>query len=475
MQKSSRRSFLKHLSTGTVAAGLAPAFESCTSTNRRPNILFIMSDDHCRQAMSSYGGQLNQTPNIDRLANEGMRFERCCMTNSLCAPSRATILTGKFSHLNSVQENRDKFDGEQQTFPKLLQQAGYNTAMIGKWHLTSEPTGFDYWNVLPGQGRYFDPEFIEMGKKSVRPGYTSDIISDESIRWLSERDQEQPFMLMCHHKAPHVKHQYPEKYASMFEDEELPVPGTFNDDYFTRSSALTDSCRYSKFQNIMEGDLSGSTPPPGLSDKKYKAWAQNAFLKTYLRVVQAMDDSIGRLLDYLDTSGLAENTLVVYTSDNGFFLGEHGFYNKMWMYEESLLTPLVVRYPGVIQPGSVNEQLVSNLDFAETFLDYAGVVQPADMQGLSFRNILEDGTDPNWRKSVYYHYYGQFGVAAHYGIRTERYKLIHYYEIDEWEFFDLHADPNELRNLYLKADAINEQARLKSELQRLREKYQDTV
>jgi arylsulfatase A-like enzyme len=472
---SSRRSFLKNIGVGSLSGGLAACLSSCTSVHRHPNILFIMSDDHCMQAMSCYGGQFNQTPHLDRLAREGMRFNRCSVTNSLCAPSRATILTGKYSHQNSVKRNRDRFVGSQQTFPKLMQQAGYATALIGKWHLTSEPTGFDYWNILPGQGQYFDPEFIDMGQQTVRKGYTSDIITDDSMRWLRERGDEQPFMLMCHHKAPHVKHHYPEQYASMYEDKSWPLPETFHDDYSTRSSALADSCRWSKFEYIATPDLSGQVPPMLMGDPKFKEWACRTFVREYLRVVAAMDDSIGRLLDYLDESGLADNTIVVYTSDNGFFLGEHGFYNKQWMYEESLHIPLLVRYPGVIQPGSVSERMVSNLDFAETFLDYAGISIPDDMQGKSIRKILEEGDDPDWRKAVYYRYYGQAEVQAHYGIRTERYKLIHFYQIDEWELFDLKSDPHELKNLYNDSATAPVREELMQKLSELQRQYGDAI
>ena len=472
-----RRDFLKTSGLAFGSLALKGCASSCVNSSsgysERPNIIFIMSDDHACNAISCYGSGINETPKIDRLAAEGIRFSNCLVTNSLCAPSRATILTGKYSHINGVITNGIPFNGVQQTFPKLLQAAGYETAMIGKWHLGSRPTGFDYWNILPGQGRYHDPELNKMGETYIHHGYVTDIITDESIRWLSERERQKPFMLMVGHKAGHVPHHYPEKYSKLYVND-LPEPDTFGDDYASRSRALTEECRYSRMVNIKKSDLSGNKPPAGLTGDSYKKWVYQTFLKGYLRIIAAMDDSIGRLLDYIDSSGLAENTVVVYTSDNGFFLGDHGFYNKMWMYEQSLHIPFIMRYPKEIGPGLVNDDIVTNLDFAPTFLDYAGIPRQPDIQGRSFRALIRNRRAGNWRESMYYHYYGAYGVGAHYGIRTRRYKLIYFYSTEEWELFDLEKDPDEMNNRYGDPASAGLVRELKAELDRLRSKYRDS-
>jgi arylsulfatase A-like enzyme len=477
-----RRDLLKVLGAGAAVAALpdwAPARESAEA---RPNIIFIMSDDHAAHALSCYGSRINQTPNLDRLAREGIRLTNCFCTNGICAPSRATILTGKYSHLNGVKDNRDLFDAEQVTFPKLLRQAGYETAMIGKWHLKSDPTGFDYWNILPGQGEYHDPEMIELGERKKLTGYVTDIITDLSIDWIKSRKGDQPFLLLCHHKAPHRNWQPDEKHAHMYEDVDISEPETFNDDYATRCDAARHQAMTIE-HHFYESDTKGP-PPEGLEGQALKKWKYERFIKDYLRCVASVDDNVGRLLDYLEESGLADNTIVVYTSDQGFFLGDHGWYDKRFMYEEALRMPLLVRYPREIKPGSVSDAIVTNLDFAPTFLDYAGVTAPTDMQGVSMRPVLAGHTPSDWRRSMYYRYYeygdegkgGWHRVRPHYGVRTQRYKLIHFHddEIDAWELFDLRNDPHELKNVYDDASYVGVVDRLKAELKRLRIQYRDS-
>ena len=448
----------------------------------RPNILFIMSDDHAAHAISAYGSRINKTPNIDRLAKEGMRFKNTFCTNSICAPSRAVILTGKYSHVNGLVDNKIAFDGSQQTFPKLLQKNGYETAMIGKWHLKSHPTGFDYWSVLIGQGVYYNPDFLEMGQTKKVKGYVTDIITDKSIDWLkNRRDKSKPFCLVSQHKAPHANWQPGPDHLDMYRDADIPEPETFNDDYKTRSSAATDNEMSIDFhldlQYYDEGDMR-MTPPKHLKGQQIKKWKYQQYIKDYLRCIASLDDNVGRLLDYLDAEGLSENTLIIYTSDQGFFLGDHGWYDKRFMYEESLRMPLLVKYPKEITPGTVNHDIVLNLDFAQTVLDYAGVGRPADMQGASMRPLLRGETPANWRKSMYYHYYeypGWHMVKRHYGVRTERYKLIHFYhDIDAWEMYDLQADPNELNNVYTDPDYADVLAKLQKELKKLRAQYGDS-
>ncbi len=497
-----RREFLKTMGYGSAALTLAgiglPGLVH--AGNDRPNIIFIMSDDHDSSAISSYGSKINKTPNLDRLADEGMRFDNCFCTNSICAPSRAAILTGKFSHLNGVYDNVARFDGSQQTFPKLLQKAGYETAMIGKWHLKSAPTGFDYWNVLPGQGSYYNPEFIEMGELKSYEGYVTDITTDFSLNWLKGRKKEQPFCLMYQHKAPHRWWQPDAKHLTMYDDVEIPEPPTLFDDYKTRSAAAHEQ-EMTIAEHLNERDLK-LIPQAGLNDEQRKAWdaaygpkneafrkanlegddlvrwKYQRYIKDYLRCVASLDDNIGRLLDYLDASGLAENTIVVYTSDQGFYLGDHGWFDKRFMYEQSLRMPLLVRYPKKIKPGSVNKDLVMNVDFAPTFLDMAGVARPEDIQGESMKSILQGETPQDWRASVYYHYYefpSWHMVKRHYGVRTQRYKLMHfYYDVDAWELYDLQKDPQELNNIYDNPAYADVIAELKTELKRLRKQYNDT-
>ncbi len=459
-----RRNFL-HLIGAAGAASL-----HAQQRIAKPNVIWIMSDDHAVHATSAYGSKLMPTPNLDRLATEGVRFQNAFCTNSLCAPSRATLLTGKFSHKNGHLDNRTKFDGSQQTFPKLLQKAGYRTGAIGKWHLQSDPTGFDYWNVLPGQGLYYDPVFIEMGEKKKVPGYATDVITDYALKFVKE-SAGKPFFLFCGHKAPHRRWEPGPKYKSRFEGQDLPEPPTYNDDYSHRSS----SAEHAEMRVAVMPDWV-KEQPAGMTDEQRKKWNYQRFIKDYLRCIASVDESVGRILQALDESGLAANTVVAYTSDNGFFLGDHGWYDKRFMYEESLRLPLMVRYPGVAQRGHVEERFVTNVDFAPTILDVAGVPVPADMQGRSFVPLLKKQKVSGWPTSAYYHYYEYpdgHRVRPHYGVRTDRYKLIHFPTVNEWEMFDLKADPRELRSVYDDPKYLDVQGKMKAELERLRKQYQD--
>ena len=456
----------------------------------RPNILFIMSDDHASHAISSYGSRINQTPHLDRIADGGMILQNCFCVNSICTPSRANILTGKHSHLNGVKNIGDNFDGRRPNVAKMLQADGYQTAMVGKWHLghggNADPTGFDYWNVLPGQGLYHDPVMLEPHGRTTHKGYATNIITDFSLEWLQHRDRDRPFFMMCHHKAPHRPWDSDEKHAHMFEDGDVPMPDNFFDDYANRSNAAKEA-KMRVFDHMTERDLKIDKlgpPPEGLSDKERANWNYQRYIKEYLRCVTSIDDNVGRMLDYLDEDSVADDTIVIYTSDQGFFLGDHGWYDKRFMYEESLRMPFLVRYPREIQPGSTSDAMALNIDFAETWLDYAGVPIPDDMQGTSLRPILNGETPDDWRTSMYYRYWMHLAhhyVAAHYGIRTDRYKLIYYYgealgttgsldesKAPEWELFDLEKDPNEMCSVYddpAYADVVTE---LTEELYRLK-------
>ena len=472
-----RREFLKSVGLGAASLAMRPGVFGEEASKGRPNILFIMTDDHASHALSCYGSKINKTPNLDRIAREGMRFDNCFCTNSICAPCRAVILTGKYSHLNGVIDNAVQFDGSQLTFPKLLQKAGYQTAIVGKWHLRSDPTGFDYWNILPGQGDYYNPAMIEMGQRKKYTGYVTDIITDHCLSWLKERGGSKPLCLMFHHKAPHRNWQPAERHAKLYEDVELPYPETFNDDYKTRSAAAVQA-EMTIERHLTPGDLK-MDPPEGLTGEALKKWKYQRYMKDYLRCVAAVDENVGRVLDYLDGAGLAGNTLVIYTSDQGFYLGDHGWFDKRFMYEESLRMPLLVRYPKEIKAASVNKDIVLNLDFAPTFLDLAGAEMPKEMQGQSLRLPLQGNTPKDWRTSMYYHYYeypAVHMVKRHYGVRTQRYKLIHFYhDIDAWELYDLQKDPQELNNVYGNPEYAAITNDLKTELNRLREKYGDTT
>ena len=511
----SRRDFIRTM--GMASAGLALSGRSLVGKpfQRRPNILFIMTDDHAAHAISCYGSKINQTPNIDRIAREGMRFDNCFCSNAICAPSRAVILTGKYSHVNGVMDNRNTFDNTQQTYPRILQQRGYQTAVIGKWHLKTDPAGFDYWNVYPGQGDYYNPDMIEMGEKKNYTGYATDIVTDLSLNWLDQRKKDQPFCLVYQHKAPHRNWMPDAKHLHMYDDVQIPEPETLFDDYATRSDAarqtemtienhmhtsydlkLDDAGDVQQYIDMMRTTMSRLNEEQrrawdaaygpqnkafweaNLSGKELVRWKYQRYIKDYLRCIASVDDNVGRMLAYLDENGLTDNTIVVYTSDQGFFLGDHGWYDKRFMYEESLRMPFLVRYPKEIRPGTTNDDLVMNLDFAETFLDFAGVEVPADMQGRSLQRLMRGKTPRDWRDSIYYHYYeypAWHMIKKHYGVRTRRYKLIHFYEdIDAWELYDLEKDPHELNNVYGNPDYASELNSLRKELERLRMKYGDT-
>jgi arylsulfatase A-like enzyme len=480
---------------GTMAFGRSQA--------GRPNILFIMTDDHASHALSGYGSKINRTPNMDRIVLEGVRFDNCFCTNGICAPSRAVILTGRHSHINGIRDNAHEFDGRQLTFPKLLQKAGYQTGLIGKWHLKSDPTGFDYWNILPGQGDYYNPDLIEMGAKKQYPGYVTDILTDLGLDFLENRRRpDRPFLLMMHHKAPHRNWQPSPRHLTMYDDTRFPEPETLFDDYATRSRAAREQEMTLKQHMEINSDLKMGPAPVRLNEEQKALWEKaygpkrvafqrdnpqgdelvrwkyRRYLQDYLACVAGVDESVGKMLDHLEKSGLAKNTLVVYTSDQGFYLGDHGWFDKRFMYEESLRMPLLMRLPGVIKPGFVNRDLVSNLDFAPTFLELAGIKAPEAMQGVSFVEILRNGKARTWREAVYYHYYeypAVHMVKRHYGIRTGRYKLIHfYYDIDAWELYDLEKDPHELKNVYLDPAYAAIGQELKAGLRRLQAYYGDS-
>lgn len=495
--------------------------------NTPPNIVFIMSDDHAFQAISAYGHQLNKTPNIDRLAQEGALFKKAFVTNSICAPSRAVMLTGKHSFVNGKVDNMQDFNWDQDNFAKHLQKAGYQTAMVGKIHLRGLPQGFDYSAVLPGQGHYYNPDFIINGVKERIEGYVTTITTQLSLDWLkNKRDKNKPFLLLYHQKAPHRNWQPEEKYLTLFDDETFSPPANFFDTYENRGKAaktqemlvaaseeqiaaahgngghgrwghdfkmLVDP--YGNDTGFEENELSRFTPKQKeawlaaytpkneamkvqkMSDKEIALWKFNRYIKDYLRTIQSVDDGVGEMLDYLDQEGLTENTIVVYTSDQGFYLGEHGWFDKRFMYEESLRTPLLMRYPKEIKAGAVIDKMVQNLDFAPTFLDYAGLSKPEALQGESFRDIVNQKSD-QWRDAIYYTYYeypSVHMVKRHYGVRTDRYKLIHfYYDIDEWELYDLEKDPSEMYNVYNHTDYANIQKELHQKLDELRTYYGDS-
>ncbi len=488
----------------------------------RPNIVFVFTDDHANHAIGAYGGwlkEVNPTPNIDLLARQGMLFQNSFCTNSICGPSRAVIQTGKHSHVNGFMTNGNRFDGDQQTFPKLLQKVGYRTAMIGKWHLSTDPQGFDYWKVLPGQGDYYNPFFKTPKGRIQVEGYCTDLVTDMAIDWLKEQaDSKKPFMLMCQHKAPHRTWMPPIRHLHLYDDIEIPEPATLFDkwednasparyqemeidrhlhlvadvfgprpDGFDISKEKTDRSGIKNMERMTPKQLAAWNAAFGpkneamlkakLTGKDLVRWKYQRYIKNYLRSVRGVDDSVGRLMKYLKDAGLEENTIVIYSSDQGFYLGDHGWYDKRWMYEESFKMPLIVKWPGVTKPGSVNTELVQNLDYAETFLDVAKAKIPADMQGRSLVPLLK-GEKAGWRDSLYYHYHeypSVHMVAKHYGIRTKQYKLIRFYQFDEWEFYDLEKDPEESINQYSNPKYARVVARLKKELGGLRTKYADNT
>jgi arylsulfatase A-like enzyme len=433
----------------------------------RPNILFVMADDHAAHSISAYGSRINRTPFLDRIANEGALFNNCFCTNSICAPSRASILTGTYSHLNGVDTLLTQLDNRLPTFASLLQESGYQTALFGKWHLghggLHDPRGFDAWEVIPGQGRYFDPEFIGPNGTRVIEGYITDIVTDLSLEWLDQRDDSRPFCLLVHHKAPHSPFDVDQKHADMYEDVEVPEPDNLRDDYANRSAAAS-AATMRVGRDMPERDFKLPVPE-GFTDDEVLKWKYQRYIKEYIRCVASIDDNVGRLLDYLDAHDLSDNTLVVYTSDQGFFLGDHGWSNKRFMYEESLRMPLLMRLPGVIPGSAVIDQIALNIDFAQTFLELAGIPPLPTMQGCSLLPLLRGAQPKEWRRSMYYRYWmhdDAFTHArAHYGVRTDRYKLIYSYgaglgrlgasdEIfdPEWELFDREKDPREMLNVY---------------------------
>jgi arylsulfatase A-like enzyme len=480
MQDYTRREWIGMLG----AAGLARA-----AVRRPPNILYIMADDHAAHAISAYGSRINRTPNLDRIATGGVRMTNCFCTNSICTPSRASILTGQYSSRNGVYTLNDRLDPSRDHVGKELQRAGYETAMIGKWHLASDPTGFDYWNILPGQGVYYDPAFLTPQGRKKYTGYATDLITDFALDWLHRRNPDKPFFLMCHHKAPHRPWQPPAKYKDLFANQTIPEPDNLYDHYAGKPRSVAAVAMKVGEDMNMPVDLK-TQKPPDLEGDALRKWGYQLYIKDYLRCIQSVDDNVGRVLDYLDSSGLAANTIVIYTSDQGFFLGDHGWFDKRLMYEESLRMPFLMRYPGVIRSGTVNRDMVLNIDFAPTFLDFAGRKSPSEIQGRSFRANVEGHTPRNWRKAMYYRYWMHndvdHHVPAHYGVRTERWKLIYYYgkplgtagsrppdTTPEWELLDLQADPREMRNLYHDPKYAKVVHQLKIELARLQREAGD--
>jgi arylsulfatase A-like enzyme/lysophospholipase L1-like esterase len=487
----------------------------------RPNILFIFSDDHALEAISAYGDRFDKiapTKNIDRIAGEGMLFRNSFCGNSICGPSRASILTGKHSHVNGFVDNDfGRFDGGQQTFPKLLREAGYETALIGKWHLVSSPTGFDHWEILPSQGSYMNPDFIRMdGTKEHVEGYVTDIVTDKTLDWIKNRkDKSKPFVLMAQHKAPHRSWMPAPRHYSLFDGVKMPEPETLFDDYSNRIDAVkkqemtianhffwgwdmmlpgepTDprfmgglaNEEYARMTESQKKDFDAAYGPenekllaalPKMGDEELTRWKYQRYIKNYLSTVRAVDENIGRTLDYLEESGLAENTIVIYSSDQGFFLGEHGMYDKRWMFEQSLSMPFVIKWPGVAKAGVETKAMIQNIDYAPTFLEMAGAPIPADMQGKSIVPILEaEGKAPaDWREAVFYQYSGEntHNVPRHDGVRDSRYKLMRFPNTDEWMLFDLEKDPMEMKNV----SAVEEYApvleRMKVLYADLREQY----
>ena len=505
--------------TGAAAfASLPSCKNNPEAAEKKMNILYIMSDDHSYQTISAYDQRYIHTPNIDRIGNEGVRFTNSFVANSISGPSRACMLTGKHSHANGFINNSTTFNGDQMTFPKLLQQNGYETAMIGKWHLVSDPQGFDHWEILPGQGDYYNPTFIQMnGEKVQVEGYATNIITDKAIDWIeNQRDKNKPFCMLLHHKAPHRTWMPDTCDFKLFAGQNFPLPENFYDNHEGRLAAQKQEMSIDKDMDIVydlkmadkENEIKGGVyaqwgrsmynnmnpaqkaawdahydpiiakfKEDKLSGKALAEWKYQQYMRDYLRVITSVDRNIGRVLDYLEEKGLLENTLVVYTSDQGFYMGEHGWFDKRFMYEESFRTPLLARLPGG-KKGDVAE-LVQNIDYAPTFLELAGIEKPEDMHGESFLPLLKGEKAPEWRNSLYYHFYeypAEHSVCRHFGVRNDRYKLIHYYnDIDTWELFDLQEDPNEMNNLYGKpgTEAITQE--LKTELKRLQEYYDDPI
>ena len=516
--------------------------QSVQKKDKRMNIVFIMTDDHTTQALSAYDNRLISTPNLDRLANEGIKFNNCFVTNAVCGPSRATILTGKYNHINGLTDNHKVFDSTQVIYPQILKKASYQTAMIGKWHLGSTPMGFDYYSILPNQGEYYQPVFIENGKKIQEKGYVTDVVTDKAIDYLQSRDKEKPFLLIYQQKAPHRNWLPAPRHLGMFDHKTFVEPSNLLDDYSNRGRASKEQLMSIskdmwnawdlKLASSKDLDSIARLPKARFADAKdddfthandksldeqrffqvfdrmtaeekaawtkvydkrvaeYRRlnlkgddltrWKYQQYMKDYLACVVAVDENVGRLMDYLEKEGELDNTIIVYTSDQGFFLGEHGFFDKRMMYEECLRTPLLIRYPNGIKKGIVSDALAMNVDFAPTLLDYAGVQIPKDMQGKSLKPIIEhDGKIlAKWRDAVYYHYYeypSWHMVKRHYGVRTDRYKLIHFYnDIDEWELYDLEKDPKEMKNVYNDSSYANVAKMMHAKMKKLQKQYKDT-
>jgi len=501
--------------TGAIAMG---AFVPSQAQKKPMNIVFIMSDDHSYQTISAYDKRFISTPNIDWLADNGVKFQESFVANSLSGPSRACMLTGKHSHANGFTDNSKTFDGGQQTFPKLLQKQGYQTAMIGKWHLTSLPTGFNYWDILIGQGDYYNPDFLSNGKKIRRPGYVTNIIADMAIDWMeNKRDKNKPFCLLMHNKAPHRVWNPDTCDLRLYDDVTYPLPKTFYDDYAGRLAAQKQEMSIIKDMDLVydnkmadkeneihtttgleqwgRGNYKRMTPSQRaqwdsyydpiikkfkedkLSGKALAEWKYQRYMHDYMRVIHSVDRNVGRVIEYLRQHGLLDNTMIVYTSDQGFYMGEHGWFDKRFMYEESFRTPLLVYYPG--GKHGVVKEMVQNIDYAPTFLDVAGAKVPSDIQGQSFLPLLEGKKPANWRQSLYYHYYeypAEHSVCRHYGIRTKRYSLMHFYnDINAWELYDLKKDPDQMHNIYGKPGTEKLTKNLKKQLLQLQVQYDDPI
>lgn len=502
---------------GAMTLGYA-AQMAAQSAQKPMNIVYIMSDDHSYQTISAYDHRFVETPNIDWIAEHGARFTNSFVANSLSGPSRACMLTGKHSHANGFTDNTKTFDGSQQTYPKLLQKAGYQTAMIGKWHLTSNPTGFDYWDILIAQGHYYNPDFICNGKRVQRPGYVTNIVTDLALDWLSnKRDKSKPFCLLLHNKAPHRVWSPDTCDLDLYNDKVYPLPDNFYDTYEGRPAAAKQEMSIIKDMDLVydlkmadkENEIHSDpelealgrwnynrmTPSQRaqwdahydpiirkfkeakLSGKALAEWKYQRYMHDYMRVIHSIDRNIGRVIQYLKDNDLLDNTMIVYTSDQGFYMGEHGWFDKRFMYEESFRTPLLVYLPGG-KHGDINE-MVQNIDYAPTILDLAGVKIPSDIQGVSFLPLLEGKKVKNWRKSLYYHYYeypAEHSVCKHYGVRTGRYSLIHFYDdVNSWELYDLKKDPEQMHNIFGQKGTERLTKKLKDELHRLQEQYNDPI
>jgi len=453
---------------GIMILGSLYGHSAIQNKDPRPNILFFFSDDHTTQAISAYGSTIAKTPHIDRIAEMGMRFDHMMANNAICAPSRATVLTGTYSHVNGQLDNHVTFNGSQPTLPKMLKPAGYECVLFGKWHLRSRPTGFDNYGILKGQGEYFDPVWITPEGEGKREGYTSDVITRETLNWLEEeRDPQKPFLLMVNHKAPHGNWEWHPRYKDLYPVGSIPPPETFDDDFVTR----TEPTRNNKI-TIISMDKTHLTlkPPDGLKGADLKKWNYERYITDYLRTAQSVDDGVGEILDYFEENNMFDNTIIIYASDQGFFLGEHGWFDKRFPFEEALKMPFIMSYPAEIEPGTACKALLGNHDILPTLLDFAGITPPDRVQGRSFREITAGGEPPEWTNSFYYRYYETtyWCDVQMEAVRTHAYKLLHYLEHDLWELYDLEKDPYEVRNLYDHPELGNVQMELKEEMQMLR-------